>query len=242
MSAEGEGRGSFENESSRAKGAKAAERGGWKRERERGKVVRKTETWSSCVTSVGARRDIPVSSDLCARHHGGEERRRWQAMEQAIYEKEAKNEDEVNDIHGGYRILPARSHLRLPCLLLSLLRPPPPLLLIRSRVVLCPARSNTFPFRKHLRASFDPHERTTYTCVYITRSTALDVFRYILLGYRFLRVKHVFDNVLSPIFALDVSLLINPESRVKGSRLSRLDKGVARVPILYVGCTDLSTV
>ena len=124
MSAEGEGRGSFENESSRAKGAKAAERGGW---RERGKVVRKTETWSSCVTSVGARRDIPVSSDLCARHHGGGERRRWQAMEQAIYEKEAKNEDEVNDIHGGYRILPARSHLRLPCLLLSLLRPPSPL-------------------------------------------------------------------------------------------------------------------
>lgn len=167
MSAEGEGRGSFENESSRAKGAKAAERGGWKRERERGKVVRKTETWSSCVTSVGARRDIPVSSDLCARHHGGGERRRWQAMEQAIYEKEAKNEDEVNDIHGGYRILPARSHLRLPCLLLSLLRPPPPLLLIRSRVVLCPARSNTFPFRKHLRASFDPHERTTYIRVYI---------------------------------------------------------------------------
>lgn len=68
------------------------------------------------------------------------------------------------------------------------------------------------------------------------------MFRYILLGYRFLRVKHVFDNVLSPIFALDVSLLINPESRVKRSRLSRLDKGVARVPILYVGCTDLSTV
>lgn len=165
------------------------------------------------------------------------ERRRWQAMEQAIYEKEAKNEDEVNDIHGGYRILPARSHLRLPCLLLSLLRPPPSLFLLH----LCPARSNTFPFRK-LRASFDPHERTTYTCVYITRSTALDVFRYILLGYRFLRVKHVFDNVLSPIFALDVSLLINPESRVKGSRLSRLDKGVARVPILYVGCRDLSTV
>lgn len=158
-------------------------------------------------------------------------------MEQAIYEKEAKNEDEVNDIHGGYRILPARSHLRLPCLLLSLLRPPPSLFLLQ----LCPARSNTFPFRK-LRASFDPHERTTYTCVYITRSTALDVFRYILLGYRFLRVKHVFDNVLSPIFALDVSLLINPESRVKGSRLSRLDKGVARVPILYVGCRDLSTV
>lgn len=29
---------------------------------------------------------------------------------------------------------------------------------------------------------------------------------------------------MSPIFALDVSLLINPESRVKGSRSSRLDK------------------
>lgn len=69
------------------------------------------------------------------------------------------------------------------------------------------------------------------------------MFRYILLRIQvLLRVKHVFDNVLSPIFALDVSLLINPESRVKGSRLSRLDKGVARVPILYVGCTDLSTV
>lgn len=158
----------FENESSRAE-ERRSESGGTRRivvdgsERGEGKGARdqneredrsKTETRSSCVTSVGARRDIPVSSDLCACHHGEKVERRWQAMEQAIYEKEAKNEDEVNDIHGGYRILPARSHLRLPCLLLSLLRPFPFLFVLE----LCPARSNTFPFRKLLRASFDPHE------------------------------------------------------------------------------------
>lgn len=47
--------------------------------------------------------------------------RRWRRWDRRVYEAEAKNEDEVNDIHGGYRILPARSHLWLPCLLLSLL-------------------------------------------------------------------------------------------------------------------------
>lgn len=46
--------------------------------------------------------------------------------------------------------------------------------------------------------------------------------------------------LLSPIFALDVSLLINPESHVKGSHLSRLDKDGARVLILDVGARDLS--
>ena len=49
-------------------------------------------------------------------------KRKWQRTEKhRVCEEEAKNEDEVNEIHGGYRILPARSRLRPPCLLLSLL-------------------------------------------------------------------------------------------------------------------------
>lgn len=66
--------------------------------------------------------------------------RRWQRWNR-VYEEEAKNEDEVNDIHGGYRILPARSHLWLPCLLPSLLRLS---FLHFASVLLAPP----FPFRK----------------------------------------------------------------------------------------------
>lgn len=53
-----------------------SERGGGKGARDQNEREdrSKTETRSSCVTSVGARRDIPVSSDLCACHHGGGEK------------------------------------------------------------------------------------------------------------------------------------------------------------------------
>lgn len=131
------------------------------REREREtELVTGSETGHSCF--IGALRLPPRRRRR--REEGG---RRWN--EQAIYEKEAKNEDEVNDIHGGYRILPARSHLRLPCLLLSLLRffPTPPLLFVLDRVL---SRSIRYVSFSEPPSRLFPSSRrvnNVYVCVYI---------------------------------------------------------------------------
>lgn len=67
----------------------------------------------------------PVETHAC--HEGGVGGRLWLGAR----ERETKNEDEVNDIHAGYRILPSRARPRLPSFRLFL--PFFPLLVVLAR-------------------------------------------------------------------------------------------------------------